>query len=40
MNAALKRLTDGNMQIAQVAHPDAPQSHRQSPYPVIQIVFK
>jgi hypothetical protein len=40
MNAALKRLTDGNMQIAHVAHPSAPQSHRQSPHPVLQIVFK
>jgi hypothetical protein len=43
MNAALKRLhrkDDGNtvLQISQVAHPHAPQSHRQSPYPVIQIV--
>ena len=39
MNAALKRLTSGTMQIVQVAHPRAPQSHRQSPYPVIQILF-
>jgi hypothetical protein len=40
MNVALQRLTDGRMQIAQVAHPNALQSHRQSPYPVIQIVCK